>query len=340
MPLFGDLKKLFFGAKSVAKNQANRAREAAGELGDELQDKATNLADDARDLARNVVDKAPGVIQDGREALDDLSAKLWRDADDATPDKATASESDTFASLRPEEEPTLDLDDLTARELPSHDAPKSGTIDFEADLVEDPASSIRQAGEGLKNAASSAFERTKDATAGARAAASDGLDSAARLGNTLKDKTADMAEKVGGQVLEKGDDLLNRAAEMGAGLKEKADAYLDHASEQAAKIRAEEAAEEARIAAEVAKARERAFDGKEANRDTAESTLSGTGSFFDRAERFADGDYHNEGGKDIRLLDADADTPKDSRGTITGFTDADGDGDALIDDAEIVGEEE
>jgi len=39
MPIFSDLKKLFFGAKSVAKHQASKAGEAAGGLAEDLKDK-------------------------------------------------------------------------------------------------------------------------------------------------------------------------------------------------------------------------------------------------------------------------------------------------------------
>jgi hypothetical protein len=104
-------------------------------------------------------------------------------------------------------------------------------------------------------------------------------------------------------------------------------------------MKMEETIEEAKRAAEVAEARARAFDGKEGARDTDESTLSGTDSFFDRAARFADGDYANEGGKDMQIKQNPDAKPKEEGGLIAGFLDSDGDGDSLIDDAEIVEED-
>ena len=121
----------------------------------------------------------------------------------------------------------------------------------------------------------------------------------------------------------------------GAQAKDRFDDFVTHANQEADKMRAEEAIEDARLAAERAEARARAFDGKEAQRDTSESTLSGTGSFFDRAARFADGDYNNEGGKEMTIGSNPDATEKPKGGLIHGFGDADGDGDSLIDDAII-----
>ena len=354
MALFGDLKKLFFGAKSVAKSQARKAGDAASELTDDLKDQARDLGDDLKEAATDFAAKAPGYVAEGKAALENLSDKIWEEADAAVDkgkelkDRASEAVNSKLEELRPAEpEPVdldadigLDLSDLGMTEVSEPAAPKSGSIDFEADLIEDPHGSLKQAGEGLKNAAASALAKAKDATAGVRAAADQGLDVAARTGADLAGKVGDVSEKVGEQVLEKGDIILGRAAELGADLKSKTDAFIDHASQEAEKMKMEETIEEARRAAEVAEARARAFDGKEAQRDTSESTLSGTDSFFDRAARFAEGDYHDEGGKPVRVIDnPDYVAPKKDASDIAGFLDADGDGDALIDDATIIEEE-
>ena len=66
--------------------------------------------------------------------------------------------------------------------------------------------------------------------------------------------------------------------------------------------------------------------------DSKESTLKGMDSFFDKASRFADGDYRNEG--DVRITRKDQ--PGQLKGGKThGFEDTDGDGDDVIDDAII-----
>jgi hypothetical protein len=100
-------------------------------------------------------------------------------------------------------------------------------------------------------------------------------------------------------------------------------------------MRLEDSIEEAKRAAEQAEARARAFDDLEGKRDTGESMLDGTDSFFDRADRFAKGDYHNEGGKAMRIQDDPDFQKKKKSDLIAGFMDNDGDGDSLIDDAVI-----
>ncbi|TXF90405.1 hypothetical protein FUA23_06335 [Neolewinella aurantiaca] len=363
MAIFNDLKKLFFGAKSVAKHQASKASEAAGGLADELKDKAGDLLDDAKAAASDLADKAPGYVDQGKEALEDLSDKIWREADAAVDkgkelkDKASEAINAKLDDLNPKPEPVdldaeigLSLEDLGMTEVSQPAAPKSGSIDFEEGLIEDSMGKVKDAATGLKDAAGDAFNKVKDATAGVRGAAAEaadtGLNAAAKAGAGLKDqaeilagKVGDVSEVVGAKVLEKGSDILDRGAEIGADLKGKASDFIDHANVEAEKMKMEETIEEAKRAAEVAEARARAFDGKEGARDTSESTLSGTDSFFDRAARFAEGDYANEGGKDMQIKDNPDAKPKEKGGLIAGFLDSDGDGDSLIDDAEVIDEE-
>ena len=275
MPLFNDLKRIFFGAKSVAKHQADRAGDAAREAADDF------------------VARAPEYLEKGKEALSELGDAVYKQVrpEPTQRDRATENIDDQldFGSLN-----------LSREE----DAPKSGSIDFEEDLVEDsPPTPPREP---------SALEQVADTT----------LDAAARAG--IKARAAAAAA---------GEELLNRAARTGNDLKGKADKFIDHANREAEKMRLADSIEEAERAAEMAEARARAFADKEAQRDTTKSTLDGTDSFFDRADRFARGDYHNEGGKDMRVQDDPEYQPRKKSDLIAGFTDNDNDGDSLIDDA-------
>ena len=293
MPLFNDLKRIFFGAKSVAKHQASRAGDAAREAGDELADQGEELFDLTKRAARDLAARAPGYIEKGKDALSELGDAVYKQPRaEASPKRQPMEEKDDdfdFGSL-----------DLNAEK----DAPKSGSIDFEDDLVEDTPPSVPKDPSALRQVTDSA------------------LDSAARAG--LKAKEA---------AREAGDELLDRAARTGANLKSKADTFIDHANREAEKMKLEDSIEEAKRAAAQAEARARAFDNKEADRDTGGSTLSGTDSFFDRADRFARGDYHNEGGKDMRIQDDPDYRPRKKSDLIAGFDDNDNDGDSLIDDA-------
>ncbi|WP_116127446.1 hypothetical protein [Lewinella sp. IMCC34183] len=298
MPLFNDLKKIFFGAKSVAKHQASRAGDVAREAGDELSTQGEELLDLTRKAAREVADRAPGYIDRGRSALSDLGDAVFREPNPQPTEKKKAMD---------EVDDELNFGNLDLSK--EAEAPKSGSINFEDDLVEDGPPTPREP---------SAF----------RQAADSGLDAAARAGLKAKD-AANRA----------GEELLDRAARTGATLKGRADEFLDHATREANRIRDEEAIEKAKRAAEQAEARARAFDDRETERDTDASTLSGTDSFFDRADRFARGDYHNEGGKDMRIQDDPDYRPRKKSDLIAGFEDNDNDGDSLIDDA-VLDEEE
>ncbi|MFT5998820.1 MAG: hypothetical protein ACI81P_001275 [Neolewinella sp.] len=363
MAIFNDLKRIFFGAKSVAKHQAGKAGDAARELGGDLKEQSDDFIQHTKGAAGELMDKAPEYLEMGKEALEDLSDKIWREADAAVDKgkelKGNASDAinSKLEDLNPKTEEVdleadfgLDLEDLGMQEVPEANAPKTESIDFEEGLVDDVSGKVAKTASGLKDAASGALKKAADATAGIRGAAAGaadtGLNAAAKAGAGLKDqaeilagKVGDVSEVVGTKVIEKGDEILGRAAEIGADLKDKANDFIDHANVEAEKMKMEETIEEAKRAAEVAEARARAFDGKEGDRDTGESTLSGTGSFFDRAARFADGDYANEGGKDMQIKQNPDAKPKKEGGLIAGFLDSDGDGDSLIDDAEIVEED-
>ena len=339
MPLFSDLKRVFFGAKSVAKHQASKAEGKVKDVSREAGDAAGDLADATKQAAIELAKKAPGYVAKGKDALEDLTDKIWKDAmadtDKARTARGSDEANDSFSELsKPPKEPidfeTFDLDmpgkpgaadpstfgNLKASEPPAEPGKKK-LLDFESDFVQNTK---KKAGEVADKADK---------------LASPTLDAAARAGLAAKEKLGDLSETVGKKVLEVGDDVLERAARTGATAKDKFGDFVVHASRESEKMRMEDAIEDAKRAAEQAEARAKAFGGKEAERDTSESTLSGTGSFFERASRFADGDYTNEGGKEMTIgRDPDA-TKQIKGGKIQGFDDADGDGDSLIDDAII-----
>lgn len=332
MSIFNDLKRVFFGAKSVAKHQGGKAADALKDVGENLADEGKDLMDDTKAAAKEFMDKAPDYIEKGKDALEDLTDKIWRDADAAVDkaksmkDKASDAINSKLEDLNPKPatpvagEPFLDEDfelDLVAEA----DAPKSGSIDFEPGLIESAKTKAGQVLSDLDEKASPT------------------LDAVAQAGLATRDKIADVSQKVGKEVLEKGDEFLNRAAEAGSAAKEKFDDFVDHANVEAEKMKMEDAIEDAKTAAAQAEARARAFDGDEATRDTSESILDGTDSFFDRADRFAKGDYHNDPTRPS-VVPTEPDAPKKPEGgIISGFLDSDGDGDSLIDDAMIVEEE-
>ena len=288
MPLLNDLKKIFFGAKSVAKHQAGKVEEELATQGDELLEMGKRAA-------AVVADRAPDYIKKGKDALEELGDAVFKEPE------PTSDPSTQQAKKIIDDEFNFGNLDLTAEK----DAPKSGSVDFEDELDE---------AEPITPNEPSAFRQVADS----------GLDAAARTGLAAKQQAGKL-----------GDEILDRAAQAGASLKGKTDAFVEHANREAEKMKLEDSIRQAKAAAEQAEARARAFDGKEGQRDASESTLSGTDSFFDRADRFARGDYQNEGGKDLRVQDDPDYQPKKKGDLIAGFLDSDGDGDSLIDDAII-----
>ena len=325
MSLFGDLKRIFFGAKSVAKHQSERARDAARQKGEEwseqARDQAQRLEEDLEAASRQAADKA-------KDSFKEFSERVREEADHATEKgKELKDKAEDWLGERlrktppppsaPTDEFSLADDELTASEANPQD---EDAIDFEAGLKDTPTE--KQPKEP------SAFAQASDEV----------LNQAAKAGHEAKEKLKEVSEKVGEQVLKKGGEWLDKANAAGADLKGKTSEKLgdlaQRAKEAAERESLDDAIAKAKEAQEQAEARSRAFDGKEQDRDTSDSTLSGTDSFFDRAERFAQGDYQNEGGKKMRIQD-DPDYQKEDKtgGTLHGFTDEDGDGDPLIDDA-------
>ncbi|NJC24595.1 hypothetical protein [Neolewinella antarctica] len=349
MSIFNDLKRVFFGAKSVAKHQASKAEGKVREAGRDGADAAEELAGLTKDAALDVISKAPGYVAKGKDALEDLTDKIWREADTAADkgrelkDRATDSINMKLGKKTDDEEigafEGFDLGtpgkpgqadrnnsafgDLTVSEPPRKPGDKS-PIDFESDFLDDAKSKASKA----------AAKANEFVTPSLDAAAKAGLAAKVQAGK-IANKIGDLSEVVGKKVLEKGDEALDRAAQAGSEAKDKFDDFVNHADVEAKRMKAEEAVIKAQRAAEQAEARATAFGGKEGARDTSESTLSGTDSFFDRADRFAKGDYQNEGGKEMTIGKNPNPEEKPKGGKIAGFLDSDGDGDSLIDDAII-----
>lgn len=372
MSIFGDLKKIFFGAKSVAKHQAEKASEFAKEVGGDLLEQGSEIASKARERLDDLADKSEAFAEKAMDKLEDLGEDLSEKVAVAK-EKAVELGSELSEKAAVAKGKALEIgEDLAEKGKAAAGDTKDwinerlGSINTSAkEGAESVASSANDAadavnetieehldlndlGSDLNSEAKKALDFEADVTNAAAAApsalrevADQTLDKAAEAGLAAKaaaeklgGKLMDVSEKVGEKVLEKGSEALDKAAELGASLKDKADALVEKASAAAEKESLDEAIEKAKLAAEQAEARARAFGNQEGARDTSGSLLSGTDSFFDRAAKFADGDYHREGS--VRLTDSEKPATPKANKDITGFDDLDGDGDALIDDADVV----
>ncbi len=141
-------------------------------------------------------------------------------------------------------------------------------------------------------------------------------------GSDALDGAASISESIGDKVLDVKDDLIAKAKEATADLGTK----LDETIAKAEKMAAEEAANPTPKYAED-------------TLDTGDSLLDGTDDFFSKAERFADGDHGAFSEGKIEINENVTATPAKEIRKAAGFTDHDGDGNEMIDDA-IISEEE
>jgi ElaB/YqjD/DUF883 family membrane-anchored ribosome-binding protein len=155
--------------------------------------------------------------------------------------------------------------------------------------------------------------------------------------NPLAQKAGEVAEKTGEKILEKGSDILDRAQDFLREAKEKTGEELgkvyDKAQEEAARHQAEKAALDAELKARADKYRPASPQGKDHKEALDDALLSGTDDFFEKADQFAKGNYRH-GMLDIEPGEK-TERPR-SNAPTAGFEDRDGDGDDIIDDAEIV----
>jgi len=141
-------------------------------------------------------------------------------------------------------------------------------------------------------------------------------------GGDALDGAASISESVGSKVLDVKDDLIEKAKAATADLSTK----LDETIEKAEKMAAEEAANPTPKYAEV-------------TLDAGDSLLDGTDDFFSKAAKYADGDHGAFSEGKIEINENVTASPAKEISKAAGFTDHDGDGNEMIDDA-IISEEE
>lgn len=322
MSIINDFKKLLFGAKAIGKSAAESAKEKGKDALEELEHTSAEAMDKAKEFAEDLGDKAVNVAENvGKKILDVTGI-----ADDKTTERDNDVMDDIMKDSGLDSSETEDKLDL----------PNLG--------VDSAAQSKSQISE---EQIPSDFESTKDALL--------------EKGKEALDKAGDYSEMVGEKVLEKGDELMgklgNNADELGEQLIDKGGKAIDKAKELAEDLGAkllrardelvkkaeEEAAKEGEVSkdigeklSEINKRIEDAISGnnkKFADKplDLGGSELKKHDSFFEKAKRFADGDYQS---KKPRITN-DQPASKSESGKVKGFDDMDGDGDEIIDDAII-----
>jgi vacuolar-type H+-ATPase subunit H len=165
------------------------------------------------------------------------------------------------------------------------------------------------------------------------------------------EKAKEVAEKVGEKVISTSEEALKTLKGAADKASEKFQDFFEKAQEEAAKEEADstivrdakKTVEDttARMDEFTKKAQESADEvPKKPYANLEKSELTGKDDFFSKAQRFSEGDYHDQGkpkeeGTMSIIENPEENSKKDPQGEIKGFEDHDGDGDFLIDDAII-----
>lgn len=156
------------------------------------------------------------------------------------------------------------------------------------------------------------------------------------VGEAVARKAGDLAGKAGEEIMEKGSVLLDRAKEVFRDtrdkVEEKAGEFYDQAQEAAARHDREEAARKAEEEARTAKYASGSPEGKSHAEALDESLMAGKDDFFEKADQFSKGNYHHG---EMTIEPGEEKPARKPEGQAYGFEDRDGDGDEIIDDAEV-----
>jgi len=352
MGFLNEIKKALFAAKSVSKSAAKKAEEKSKEAGDELKRRSEELYKMSKEKLDNVSDEMKERAEDFFDFTDKKSEELVDKAEEYSKkarDKGKewseqAGEyikkkaDDTIHSVEglfdnDEEEP-LASEEPAAREStepPTAQKEEDDELDFSKYDVPDATQSSKKEEPRDPSAIEELGERV--------------LNSSAKMGHTLLDKSGEamdkfgeLSEKVGGQLMDKGGDLWAKARKAGEELMEKANEEAAREDGKDLDDLTKEAKDLNEDLEENLKKEDRTF--MDSSEDLKKSELGKHDDFFTRAQRYAEGDYHNEGEGHMRI-NKDPDYKKeDKQGRTHGFKDNDGDGDDVIDDAIIDGDDD
>ncbi len=331
MSILNDFKKLLFGAKSVAKSAADKTVEAGKEAGHELMDKSGDLFE----KATGKVEQIGAVVMDKAE---DIGQKIWTETEDFV---AKARQYAETVTRGPKEE-IVDERSAPLTEVPDVPPVSATPVMPEALTVPAAPNVAEQIGEKVGEVAVNVGEKVEGMAA---QVGSKVLDAAENIGAKALDVSADLGEKlkgvsenIGETVIEKSGELYEKAKSFGENLLGKADDLVEKAQRAAeAEANLDDTTAKAQQINDLLSSKVEESAPKGGPIDTKEGLLGKHDSFFDRAQRFAEGDYHNEGGRNTRLFTNpdDAQAKNKKGGKAAGFEDLDGDGNELIDDAII-----
>ena len=325
MGFFNEIKKVIFGAKAVTKSAADKAADYGKEKGSDFLDSADDFLGSAKETAGDVgstmKDRGSDLLGKAKDAAGDFTESFSEKASDFV-DGAKDVANKTY-------------DSLAENEMVN----KAGSV------AEDFGEKILDAGKKFEEKAGSVAENVGGVI----------LDK----GGDLLEKGKDLSENIGEKIHDFAGDAMDKANDLGGNIMDKTNDLVEKANAEAAKDNLENQIDEATTLGERL---ENHVKGKDIldQKDPPigydnlnENLLEGKDDFWSKAEKYAEGDYSGKGKEETpsaandifanteerqkQLGDsAEEEVKKEPfKGEIKGFTDIDGDGDPLIDDAII-----
>lgn len=333
MGLINDFKRLLFAKKAVTKSAMNKVADAGKEKGEEFADMADDLMDKAKDKAEDIGEQLKGAAESTMEtAKETIDHFFGEEEEKPAPPPVDKSIKDSDFDLNFMEKKEIDTTEFVEPNPASKAEPT-------AKPKSEMAAKLEQVGSEVIDKSQKVAEKV-----GAKV-----LDA----GEEFMEKFGETAEKVGGVVLEKSGDVVDKAKDLAEDIGSK---ILEAKEELAAKAAAEmgEPVENTDSLIDQVKNLADKIEDKVKGKvdldaysdkphDAGEDLLADKGSFFEKAARFADGDYQMKGKEEstpgeLKIGENPDFKAKPKEGTVKGFEDLDGDGNELIDDA-IIDEE-
>lgn len=321
MGFLNEIKKALFGAKAVTKSAAGKAtdygKEKAGDFLESADDVLDSATDTAGDIGNSMMERGGDLLGKAKEVAGDLTSSVSEKAGDLL-----SGAKDTAGKISDQ-------------------------------LAENPA--VQKAGSVAENVGGKILETGSNLAEKAGNIAENVGGKIIETSTPYVEKAGDVAESVGGTILEKGSNAIDKAKDLGNSMMEKTNELMEKANAEAAKESLDSQIDEAKSWSDKLEDHvkgDNVMDQKNPkigydNLD--KSLLDDKDDFWSKAEKYADGDYSGTGGSETPVDDNDlfANTQERQKqleestekepfqGDIKGFTDTDGDGDPLIDDAII-----
>lgn len=344
MGFFSEIKKVLFGAKAVTKSAAGKAADYGKEKGSDFLDSADDILDQAKDtagdLGSSVMEKGGSLFDKAKDAAGDLTSSVSEKAGDIL---SGAKDAAGNISDKLSESPVVQKAGNVAEGVGGK------IIDAGSDLAEKAGSVAENVGGKIIDATSPYVEKAGDVAENVGGVILD-------KGGDMLEKGKDLSENVGGKIIDAAGDAMDRAKDLGNNMMEKTNDLIEKANAEAAKESLDSTIDDAKSWNEKLSDHVKGKDVLDQKdppigyEKLNESLLDDKDSFWSKAEKYADGDYSGEGKKatppaeenDIftnteeRQKELDSgETKEPFKGDIKGYTDTDGDGDPMIDDAII-----